>query len=333
MHLLAEYGLFLAKTITIVIAILLILSKIISAKAGSKESDDISIQKINASLTSLQKKLQNKILDKKSLKRWTKQQKKTADQNKDNDKTKSRLFILKFKGDMQASQVDNLRREVTATLLCATEQDEVLVCLESPGGVVPSYGLAASQLARIRAAHIPLTVAVDKVAASGGYMMASVANTILAAPFAIIGSIGVVAQLPNFHRLLDKNDVDFEQITAGQYKRTLSLFGKNTDEGRDKMQEEINLAHDLFKDHIKQFRENLDIDQVATGEYWYGSQALALNLIDAIQTSDDYILQQRDSVDLFLIQCKIKLPAIKKLLQQAQLTWHQLRHPSILMKK
>ncbi len=164
-------------------------------------------------------------------------------------------------------------------------------------------------------------------------MMASVANTIVAAPFAIIGSIGVIAQLPNFHRLLEKNDVDYEQITAGQYKRTLTVFGENTDEGRDKMQQEIDLTHDLFKDHIQQYRPDLDMDSVATGEYWYGTQALSLNLIDNIQTSDDYILEQRDQCDLFLIQYKMKVPPIKKLLQQAQACWHQFREQGILIKK
>ena len=156
---------------------------------------------------------------------------------------------------------------------------------------------------------------------------------ILAAPFAIIGSIGVVAQLPNFNRLLNKNAIDFEQITAGEYKRTLSLFGKNTEEGRNKMQQDIDLTHELFKDHITHFRSQLNIEEVATGEYWYGTKALELNLIDAIQTSDDYILQRRQSAELFLIQCKIKLPALKKIMKQMHLAWQTICQHAIMIKK
>ena len=109
-----------------------------------------------------------------------------------------------------------------------------------------AYGLAASQMQRIRDKKLKLTVCVDKVAASGGYMMAVVADKIIAAPFAVLGSIGVLAQVPNFHRLLKKHDVDFEMLTAGKYKRTLTMFGENTDKGREKFQEDIEDTHVLF---------------------------------------------------------------------------------------
>ena len=183
-----------------------------------------------------------------------------------------RVFVLNFDGDWKASAVNLFREEITAILCVAKPQDEVVVRLESSGGVVHGYGLAASELQRIKDHHIPLTIAVDKVAASGGYMMACVADKILAAPFAIIGSIGVLAQLPNFHRFLKKHDVDFEQITAGQYKRTLSLFGENTSDGRKKFQTEINEAHQLFKQFITEHRPQIDIDKLATGEYWFGQK-------------------------------------------------------------
>ncbi|EPW3486810.1 protease SohB, partial [Cronobacter sakazakii] len=175
------------------------------------------------------------------------------------------------------------------------------------GGVVHGYGLAASQLQRLRERQIPLTIAVDKVAASGGYMMACVANNIVAAPFAIIGSIGVVAQIPNFNRLLKRNDIDIELHTAGQYKRTLTLLGENTEEGREKFREDLNETHHLFKEFVHSMRPSLDIDAVATGEHWYGVQAKEKGLVDEISTSDDLIIArmaEREVVSLRYMQRK-----------------------------
>jgi len=188
--------------------------------------------------------------------------------------------------------VSSLREEITAIISVATEKDEVFVRLESGGGMVHGYGLAASQLQRLKDNNIPLTISVDKVAASGGYMMACVANKVIAAPFSIIGSIGVIAQIPNFNKVLKKHDVEFEQLTAGQYKRTLTMFGENDDLGREKFKQELEETHQLFKHFVSEHRPQLNIDKVATGEHWYGTQAFDLQLIDKVQTSDDYLLEQ-----------------------------------------
>ncbi|MEQ8517396.1 MAG: protease SohB, partial [Chromatocurvus sp.] len=212
------------------------------------------------------------------------------------------LFVLDFDGDIQASATDNLREEISAIVPQLKEGDEVLLRLESPGGVVHGYGLAASQLRRIRDAGAPLTVCVDKVAASGGYMMACVADRIIAAPFAVIGSIGVLAQLPNFHRLLKKNDIDFELLTAGEYKRTLTLFGENTDKGREKFVEELEDTHALFKHFVKENRPALDVDRVATGEVWYGQQAVDEGLVDELATSDAQIQGRLEANDVFEVR-------------------------------
>jgi serine protease SohB len=215
---------------------------------------------------------------------------------------KPRVWVIDFKGSMDAHEVASLREEITAVLTVATAQDQVVVRLESPGGVVHGYGLAASQLQRIREKKIPLTVAVDKVAASGGYMMACVANKIVAAPFAILGSIGVVAQIPNLNRFLKNKDIDVELHTAGQYKRTLTLLGENTEEGRQKFREELNETHLLFKDFVKEMRPTLDIDQVATGEHWYGSQAQEKGLVDEVGTSDELLLGLMDDRDVISVR-------------------------------
>ena len=212
---------------------------------------------------------------------------------------KDRTFVIHFDGDTAASGVDFLSVEISAVLTMAGPNDEVVVCLESPGGMVHSYGLAASQMMRIRNKSIPLTVIVDRVAASGGYLMAAVANRILAAPFAVIGSIGVVAQIPNLHRLLKKNDVDVEVLTAGKYKRTLTLLGENTDEGREKFREELEDVHALFQEFVAENRPELDIEAVATGEAWYGKRALELNLVDGLATSDEYLIELCETRDVF----------------------------------
>ena len=212
---------------------------------------------------------------------------------------KPRTFVIRFDGDVAATAVEHFRIEVSAVLTMAQPQDEVVVCIESPGGMVHSYGLAASQMMRIRSKGIPLTAVVDRVAASGGYLMAAVANKIVAAPFAVIGSIGVVAQVPNVHRLLKKNDVDVEVLTAGKYKRTLTLLGENTEEGREKFRQELEDVHALFQDFVVENRPGLDIEAVATGEAWYGTRALALHLVDELADSDEYLIQRCQERDVF----------------------------------
>lgn len=224
-----------------------------------------------------------------------------------------RMYVIDFDGDIHASGVDALREEVTAILATANQGDEVMVRLESPGGLVHSYGLAASQLKRIRDAGLKLTISVDQVAASGGYMMACVADDLVAAPFAVVGSIGVVAEIPNFNRLLQKANIDYEQHTAGQYKRTLTMFGQNTTVAREKFKQELEETHQLFKTFIHENRPNLDLDKVATGEHWYGRQALELGLVDKIQTSDDVILDALNSMDVYSIKYEIRKPLTERL--------------------
>lgn len=310
MSFLLEYGLFLAKTATVVIAVLAVLVAILAlkAKAKAEASGALHIEKLNEKYDELSDMMHDAIETKAEKKARAKKKKAIK-----KEEAQKRIFVIRFDGDIKASEVDDLRETITAILLTAKSTDEVLLCLESGGGMVHGYGLAASQLQRLRDANIHLTVSIDKVAASGGYMMACVANTIIAAPFSIIGSIGVIAQLPNFHRLLEKNNIDFEQITAGDYKRTLTLFGKNTEEGRKKLQSEIDETHELFKTFVKTHRPQVHIDEVATGEHWFGTQAIFKNLVDELQTSDNYLLNKRESHDIYEIAFKIKLPLAKKL--------------------
>lgn len=236
-------------------------------------------------------------------------------------KNNQKIFVLDFKGDIQASAVENLREEITLILATAKAgRDRVVVRLESPGGMVHGYGLAAAQLVRLRDAGFHLTICVDKVAASGGYMMACIANEIISAPFAVVGSIGVVAQVPNFNRLLKQHNVDFELYTAGQYKRTVTMFGENTPEGKAKFEEELQQTHILFKHFVEKYRPQLNVDKVATGEHWYGQDALDLNLVDKLETSDEYLLALLPQHDVYVINTRKKATLGEKLgLQAAQM--------------
>lgn len=301
MELLSEYGLFLAKIATVVIAIAVIAVLIVNLTQRKRQRGELRITRLSEQYTEMQEEMSVALLDPHQQKLWHKAQKKKhkldakaakqkAKLEKRPEAAKPRVYVLDFKGSMDAHEVSSLREEITAVLAVARAEDQVVLRLESPGGVVHGYGLASSQLQRLRDKQIPLTVAVDKVAASGGYMMACVADKIVAAPFSIIGSIGVVAQIPNFNRFLKNKDIDVELHTAGQYKRTLTLLGENTEEGRQKFREDLNDTHQLFKSFVHQMRPSLDIEQVATGEHWYGTQALEKGLVDQVGTSDDLLL-------------------------------------------
>lgn len=300
----AEYGVFLAKTLTLVLAIVFVVGVLVSLGQRQKrhvKQGFIDIQNLNDRYREMADIMSAAVLSEAEYKAQCKREKKEEKQERKREKQrlgkekedavsgKPRVYVIDFVGDLRASKTDALAHQVTAVLMQARPEDEVVVRLESPGGMVHGYGLAASQLQRIRDRNIPLTVCVDKVAASGGYMMACLGNRILAAPFAVIGSIGVVAQVPNLHRVLQKYDVDYDLFTAGEYKRTVTVFGENTEKAKQKFQQELEETHVLFKDFVSRFRPVLDISAVATGETWYGQQALSLHLVDAIQTSDDYL--------------------------------------------
>lgn len=336
MEYLYQFLLFLAQAATILVVVLIILSAL--ASAGARRSDPergyLRVSDFNERLRDQKDQLQAALLTEDEYKRRSKleakqEKRKSKLEQKQKHKSKSsearqtkekRVFVLDFDGDVQASRVDQLRKEITAVLTSAGTQDEVVVRLESPGGVVHGYGLAASQLHRVTEQEIPLTVVVDKVAASGGYMMAAVANRIVAAPFAVVGSIGVVAQVPNVHRLLKKNDVDVEVVTAGKYKRTLTMLGENTEEGKAKFQQELDDTHALFQQHITTHRPSVDVAEVATGETWYGQEAVALNLIDEISTSDSYLVKACESASVYEVRWVEQVKPLDKLLGRAAQT-------------
>jgi len=290
----AEFLLFAGKALVIVLMFASFVLMIAMAVARAQHSQELEVEPLHTRMKDLGHFLRSFRLNKEEAKAEAKAEKKKAKQEKKSgdEQKKNVLFVLRFDGDIRASQVENLREEVTAILQASTKTDEVLCVLESPGGVVNGYGLAASQLLRIRDAGLKLTVAVDEVAASGGYLMSCVAHEIIAAPFAIVGSIGVVAQVPNFNKLLKKHDVEYHEYTAGEFKRTVSLFGEITPKGEEKFLQQLEETHVHFKDFVGRYRPKLNMSQIATGEYWYGEKALQLGLVDKIQTSDDYVLEK-----------------------------------------
>lgn len=311
MEFLSDYGLFLAKAVTFVIVFALIVA--IAASASHKEKGPKpKIVHLNKKLKKVQDHFDSEVLSKKELKE--KQKKEKAEQkNADKESNKPKTYVLDFNGDIKASQSEQLKDEITAILSLDTPIEEVVVKVESGGGMVHQYGFASAQLDRIKQKGIPLTVCVDKVAASGGYMMAVVADKIVAAPFAILGSIGVIAQLPNFNKVLKKNDIDFEVHTAGEYKRTLTMFGENTDKAREKFKEDLKDVHVLFKDFVKSHRDIVDVETVANGDIWYGQKAKEQNLVDELMTSDDYLLEKTKSSDVYLITREKKKNLAQKL--------------------
>lgn len=320
-----EFALFFLKTAVIVLAILIVISNIVAASLKSKDDEKNKVKFKNKSKEFKKRKLQMDLLflDSKSAKKAKKlNEKKLKQEEKEISKeikSIKRLFLISFNGDIKASQTENLSNEITHILECAKPNDEVLVKLESPGGMVSGYGLAASELKRIKDAGIKLNVVVDKVAASGGYMMACVADHIMAAPFSIIGSIGVVAQIPNFNKLLKKNDIDYEIVTAGKYKRTLTVFGENTEEGRVKFKDQLEDIHVLFKNFVTTNRPKLknNIEDIATGEYWFGEQCLEKNLIDEVITSEDFLFKNKDSFEIFEVTTEKKKSLVEKLSESA----------------
>lgn len=346
-----QYFLFLLKSVTVVFAVVFVVAAVIGLVAQARQSQGgegglkpLRIRRLNEEVERRTRQLK-KALEKPDegvkarLRRLLERK-----GNKDEDKAEAapptgaeagaegketaRTFVLRFHGDIRASAVEALREEVSAVLRVARPgSDRVLLVLDSPGGVVPGYGLAATQLARLRTADIELVAVVDRVAASGGYMMAAVANRIVAAPFAVVGSIGVVAQIPNIHRLLKENNVDVELHTAGQYKRTLTLLGENTEAGREKFREELEQTHELFKSFLNRFRPQLDMEKLATGEHWLGEDALRLGLIDEIATSDDLIVEAVEQGEAFEITQPMKkrgvLGRLNASLQTALSEWRQ----------
>lgn len=279
---------------------------------------EIRISHLNARVNEQRKKIAQTTASKFEFLQLTQQLSKEARLRKKNNQ---KVYVLDFKGDTAASAVESLREEITLILATAkVGRDRVVLRLESPGGMVHGYGLAAAQLVRLRDAGFNLTICVDKVAASGGYMMACIANEIISAPFAVVGSIGVVAQVPNFNRLLKEHHVDFELYTAGQFKRTVTMFGENTAEGKAKFEEELQQTHELFKHFVEKYRPQLNVEKVATGEHWYGKDALELNLVDKLQTSDEYLLSLLAQHDVYVIDTRRKPTLGEKLgLQAAQM--------------
>ena len=331
MEFLIEYGMFLAKSATIVVAIVFVVGMIAASSGKGKKSGKkgrLKVTQVNDHLEELRDVLRESVLDadelktlekdeKKQLKEETKAKKanrkklakskpsESSEQSAEEDMRK-RVFVLNFKGNMAADAVESLREEITAVLSLASIGDEVILRLESPGGMVHAYGLASSQLLRIKNKKIHLTICVDRVAASGGYMMGCLADRLVAAPFAIIGSIGVLVQLPNFHRVLKKNDVDYEIISAGEFKRTLTTFGEITQKGKDKVQEDVENIHEIFKTWVKDHRPSVDIDKIATGETWVGMQAKERYMVDEIKTSDECIISACEGADVFEVEFELK---------------------------
>lgn len=316
MEFLQDYGLFLAKTLTFLIAAIVLFAALaaLMGRERVREREQLLVRRLNDRYQDMERTIRQSMAGRRAGRRLVRQFRREARQaEKNRDENRPRIFVLHFRGDIRATHVENLRQEITAILTRARPgADRAVICIDSGGGLVASYGLAAAQLARLRDKGIHLTAAVDRIAASGGYLMAAVADHIVAAPFAVVGSIGVMAQIPNLNRLLKRHDVDIELHTAGEYKRTLTVLGENTAEGREKFRQELEETHQLFKGYLKRYRPALDLQRVATGEHWYGEQALPLGLVDELGTSDDLLMELTKESDLYEIRYRKRQPLSRR---------------------
>lgn len=300
------YLLFLMKGVTLVILFLIVVAVVFALKSKGKDAA-ICFEYLNEKQLGLEKSLLSAFAKTgqkaagQALKNFLQAGKTRRKMDKRTNDLRKRSFVMSFEGDMHASQVKALRDEITAVLRVAQPEDEVVVRVQSPGGAVPGYGLVASQLVRVKQAKLKLTVCVDQIAASGGYLAAVVADRILAAPFATIGSIGVVVTVPNFHDFLKKQDVDMIELTAGKYKRSISMLGKISEEGKRHTTGQLKVIHEQFKEMVISYRPQVDIQQVATGDYWTAKTALAYGLVDDLSTSDAYIQELIQSSDVWEI--------------------------------
>jgi serine protease SohB len=301
MEILADYLVFLLKVFTIAVAITVPLLLIIGSSKGKTQSKGkLAITNLSEKFEDMGNVVRSSNMNPKELKKFYKDI--TKNKKKKTDEKESSVFVLNFNGDIQASEVEKLKYEINAILLSESECKEVVVKVESGGGSAYAYGLCAAELKRLVDNDISLTVCIDKVAASGGYLMSCVATKIIAAPWAIVGSIGVIAQLPNFHRLLKKNLIDFEMHTAGEFKRTLTTLGENTEDGREKFKADLEDLHVIFKDFVKEQRPEVDTAIVATGEVWQGEEAVRVGLVDSLETSDNYLVNLSKDATLFEIE-------------------------------
>ncbi|WP_163557203.1 protease SohB [Halomonas sp. NO4] len=304
---LTELGLFVAQLVVLALIVGLALAAIARFRGEGSERLRLRVEQLNDRREYRRRRLALAASEpgarKRLLKAFRRDDKARGRRGgKETSESQQTVWVLDFHGDIRASGTGRFAEEITAVLASAEAGDEVVLRLESAGGLVHAYGLAAAQVDRLREAGLTTTVCVDKVAASGGYLMACAADQLRAAPFAVLGSIGVVAQLPNLHRLLKRHDVDVELLTAGEYKRTLTVFGENTPEGRDKFQSDLDNTHQLFKAHVAERRPDLDVDAVATGEVWHGRDALGRGLIDALDTSEAYLVSRMETARVIAVR-------------------------------
>lgn len=328
-----------ALLLTLALGTLIILIANLIAKFRPPR-EQLEVENLGERFEAFADAIQEASSDPKALKAARKIRDKAAKNDRGQKFSRPRLFVLDFDGDIRATGVAQLRDEVTAVLAALKSGDEVLIRLESTGGTFDGYGLAAAQLMRLKSHGVNLTIAVDRVAASGGYMMACTANRIIAAPFAIVGSIGVIAQVPNLHRVLKRHDIDYEEITAGEFKRTVSMFAEITAKGRQKFVEQIEDAHRLFKDFVHSHRPQLDPAKVATGEYWYGHRALELNLVDELMSSDEFLFSNREKFQIFGVRIELRKKLSERISiglsaigQRAFMSWKQNLHDDVVLSK
>lgn len=226
--------------------------------------------------------------------------------------------VLRFEGDTMATGRQDFARMVDEVLHNKERIQRVIVVVNSPGGGVSVYGQMFAGMERMRNAGVDVTACVDTYAASGGYLMSVPAQRIIAAPFAMVGSIGVVSEFMNFNKLLRRLGVEPMTITAGELKRTVTPLSEVTEENKAAYKAQLEAIHRQFIAVVKKYRE-VDADRVCTGNHWTAAESveLKLNLVDGLATSQEYLFEANQTEDLVTIS-KLQNPYEKSVLGLAR---------------
>ncbi len=223
-----------------------------------------------------------------------------------------RLAVLRFQGlrDLNASGDQRLSEAIDEVLVNRDHFEEAVVIIDSPGGTTHGYGHAYALLERLSASGLKVTACIDRIGASGGYLMALPADRILAGPFAIVGSVGVVAGIPNVKRLLEEKGVSYRLFVAGDKKRVVHFADDDGPEVREYMDEKLAGIHTQFLQAVEKHRgDRVKLDEVRSGDHWSAEESVekGLGLVDELQTSAEYLLERNREVALVMIERRVDI--------------------------
>lgn len=161
----------------------------------------------------------------------------------------------------------------------------LLINVNSPGGVVGPSQELSNAVARFSESGKPVVASVRTVGASGAYYVSSAADTIIANPGSMVGSIGVIMEFMKVKELMGKVGIEYNVLKSGKYKDIGSPFRDMSDDEREVLRNLIMDVYDQFLNHIVEHRQNLsrqELESMADGRIFTGRQAQEKGLIDRL---------------------------------------------------